>query len=72
MMYFVVILVLLFLQLTIFGNVYYLVTMETLKVGVVFPLVVFSCPLEPLGRSRLLMAFLLEVRLTSSSFGMGG
>ena len=72
MMSFVVLLVFLFPQWKIFDNVSYLVTMETLKVGIVFPLIVSSCPLEPLGRSGLLVAFLLEVRLNSSSFSMGG
>ena len=72
MMHYVVLLVLLFLQWTISGNVSYLVTMETLKVGVVFPLIVSSCPLEHLERLRLLVDFLIEFRLTCSSFGMGG
>ena len=72
MSYVVPLVVFFFLRWTISGNVSYIVTMETLKVGLVFPLIVFSCPLELLGRLRLLVAFLLEVRLTSSSFGMGG
>ena len=72
MIYFVFILVLFFLQWIIVDNVSYLVTIETLKVGVVFPLIVSSYPLELLGRLRLIMAFLIEVRLNSSSFGMGG
>ena len=63
MMSIIILLVFLFLQWTIYGNVSYLVTMETLKVGVVFPMIVSSCRLEPLGRSGLLMDFLLEVRL---------
>ena len=52
-----------FLQWTISGNVSYLVTIVTLKLGVVFCLIVLFSPLEPLGRSRLLVDFLLEVRL---------
>ena len=72
MMSFVVLLVFFFIQWSISVNVSYLVTLETLKVGVVFPLIVSSFPFKPLGRSILLVAFLLEVRLTSSSFGMGG
>ena len=72
MMSFVVLLVFIFLPWTISGNVLYLVTMETLKVGVVFPLIVSSRPLEPIGRFLLPVALLLEVRLNSSSFGMGG
>ena len=71
-MSFVVLLVFFFHQWTISGNFSYLVTMETLKVVVVFPLIVSSRPLEPLGRLRILMNFLLEFKLSSSSFGMGG
>ena len=74
MMSFVVVplLVFLFLQWTISGNVSYLVTIETLKVGVVSSLIISSCPLELLRRLRLLVDFLLEVILTYSSLGMGG
>ena len=74
MMYFVVVSLLLFffLQWTISSNVSYLDTIETLKVGVVSSLIVSSCPLEILGRLRVLVAFILEVRLTSSSIGIGG
>ena len=72
MMSFVVLLVLFFLQWTTSGKVSYLVTIETLKVRVVSSMIVSSCPLELLGRLRLLVAFLLEVILTSSSLGMGG
>ena len=71
MMPFVFIIVFLFLQWTISGNVSYLVTMETLEVGVVSSLIVYSCPLELIGRLRLLVAFLLEVILTSFCLGMG-
>ena len=69
MIYFVVHLVFYFFQWKIYGNVPYLVTIETLKVGVVFPLILSSCPLELLGRFRLIASLLLEVRLNSSSLG---
>ena len=65
-------LVFLSLQRTISGNVSCLITIETLKVGLVFPLIVSSCPLELIGRLRLLVVFLLEVRMDYFSFGIGG
>ena len=64
-------LVLLFLQRTISGNVSYLITMKTLKAGVVLTWRTFSCSLDSSGRLRLLVVSLVEVRLTSS-FGMSG
>ena len=74
MMSFVVVvplLVFLSLQRTISGNVSYLITIETLKVGVVPLWETFSCSLEPSGRLRVLVVSLLEFGLTSS-LDMGG
>ena len=71
MMSFVVLLLFFFIQWTFSGKVSYLVTIETLKVRVVIHLIVSSFPFEPIGRSGLLVSFLLEVSLTYSSFGMG-
>ena len=74
MIYFVVVdpvLILLLLYRTISGNVSYLVTMKTLKVGVVLIWKTFSCSLELSGRLRLFVVSLLEVGLTPS-LGMGG
>ena len=75
MMSFVVVdplLVILSLQRTISGNVSYLVTLKTLKAGVVLIGETFSCFLEPFGRLRLLVVSLLEVRLSPSSLGVSG
>ena len=72
MSYAIPLLVFFFLQCIMSGNVSYLVTIETLKVGVVSSLIVSSCPLELIGRLRLLVDFLIEVILSSSSLGMGG
>ena len=65
-------LVFFFLQRTISGNVSYLITIETLKVGVVPLWETFSCSLEPSGKLRILLVSLLEVGLTYSSLGMSG
>ena len=66
MIYFVVLIVFFFLQWTVSGKVSCLVTTEKLKDGVVFPLIVSSCPLEILVRLGLLVDILLEFRFTSS------
>ena len=72
MIYFAVLQCILLSSMDSFWKGVYLVTIETLKARVVFPLIVSSCPLELLGRLRLLVDFLLEVGLTYSSLGMGG
>ena len=74
MMYFVVvpILVFFFLKWKIYDNVSYLVTIETLKVGVLSSWIVSSYPFEILEMLRFLVAFLIEVILTYYSLIMGG
>ena len=64
-------LVFLSLQRTISGNVSYLITMKTLKAGVVPLWNTFSCSLEPSERLRLLVVSLIEVGLTPSLLSMG-
>ena len=73
--FFVVVdLLLIFLSLhrTISGNVSYLITMKTLKDGIVPIGETFSFSLEPFGSLRLFVVSLLEVGLNSSSLGMSG
>ena len=65
-------LILLFLHRAISGNVSYLITMKTLKAGVVPLGETFSCLLELPGRLILPLVSLLEVGLISSSLGMSG